>query len=85
MSNAKPMAMGTNRVVLGTCPRGGVAADGGSEEEHRADVAEVRAAGEARDVKMTETETEIATTTATEIETETELGALAINDLSDPA
>jgi hypothetical protein len=75
-------ATGTNKVVLGHRPRGGAAAGGGSEEEEiaheMADVKEDEAAGEARDVVMTETET--ATTVATETETETEAGALAAND-----
>jgi hypothetical protein len=43
-----------------------------------ANVQEDEAAGEARDVVMTETDT--ATTAATETETETEAGALATND-----
>jgi len=34
------MARGTNRVMLGPGPRGGVAADGGSREEEMADVEE---------------------------------------------
>jgi len=53
----------------------------GSEEEKMADVQEEEAAGEARDVVMTETET--ATTAATE--TETDAGALPTNDWSDRA
>jgi len=83
---ARHTATGTNRVVLGHRPRGGAAAGGGSEEEEMADeiademadVQEDEAAGEARDVVMTETET--ATTAATETETESEAGALATND-----
>jgi hypothetical protein len=46
--------------------------------DEMADVQEDEAAGEARDVVMTETET--STTAATETETETEAGALAAND-----
>jgi len=79
------MAMVTNSVVLGHRSRGGAVAQGGSEEEEMADemvdVQEEEAAGEARDVVMTETGT--GTTTATE--TETEVGALATNDQSHPA
>jgi len=59
---------------------GSVAADGGSEEEEKADVAEEEATGEARDVMTTKTETEFGTTTATETETETEAGAKVTND-----
>jgi len=82
-SKATHTATGTNRVVLGHRPRGGGAADGGRAEGEgeMADAEEEEATGEARDVMMTEAE--IATTTATE--TETEVGALATNDLSDPA
>jgi len=69
-------ATGMNRVVLGRRPRQGAAADGGSEEQEMAEVEEEEAAGEARDVVMTETET--VTTAATE--TETEAGALTTND-----
>jgi phage FluMu protein Com len=79
-SDAMYMAMGTHRVVLGCRPRGGAAADGGSEEEERADVQGEEATGEARDVMMTETETATMAATATETETETESGALATND-----
>jgi hypothetical protein len=81
-SEAMNTATGTNRVVLGRRPSGGVVAVEGSEEEEMADemadVQEDEAAGEARDVVMTETET--ATTAANETETETEAGALAAND-----
>jgi hypothetical protein len=73
-------ATGTNRVVFGRRPRGGAAADGGSEEEEMADVQGEEATGEARDVLMTETETATSAATATETETETEAGALATND-----
>jgi hypothetical protein len=70
----------TNRVVIGCRPRGGEAADGGSEEEEMADVQGEEATGEARDVVMTETEAATMAATATETETETEVGALATND-----
>jgi len=84
--NAMHMATGTYRVVLGRRPRGGSAGGGGSEEEEMADemanemadVQEDEAAGEARDVVMTEPGT--ATTAATETESESEAGALATND-----
>jgi hypothetical protein len=79
-SDAMHTATGTNRVVLGRRPRGGAAADGGSEEEEMADVQGEEATGEARDVVMTETETATSAATATETETETEAGALATND-----
>jgi hypothetical protein len=69
-----------NRVVLGRRPRGGAAADGGSEEEEMADVQGEEATGKARDVVMTETETATTATTATETETETDAGAPATND-----
>jgi hypothetical protein len=75
-SEAMHTATRTNRVVPGCRPRGGAAAEGGREEEEMADVHKEEAAGEARDIMMTETET--ATTAATE--TETEAGALATND-----
>jgi len=75
-SEAMHTATGTIRVALGRRPRGGAAAEGGSDEEEMADVQEEEAAGEARDIVMTETKT--ATTAATE--TETEAGALATND-----
>jgi len=79
-------ASATNRVVFGLRPRGGAAVGWGSEEEEIADemaeelagVEEDEAAGEARNVVMTETET--ATTAATATETETEEGALATNE-----
>jgi hypothetical protein len=71
-NEATHTAKGTNRVVLGSRPRGGGAADCGTEE--KADAEEEEATGEARDVMMTEAE--IATTTATKTET----GALATND-----
>jgi hypothetical protein len=64
------MAMGTSRVVLGRRPRGRAAAGGGSEVEEMADemadVQEDEAAGEGRDVVMTETETATTAGTATE-------------------
>jgi len=86
VGKAMHTATGTNRVVLGRRPKGGAAAGGGSEEEEMADdmademadVQEDEAAGDERDVVMTETET--ATTAATETETETEAGAQATND-----
>ena len=84
-SDAMHTATGTNIVVLGRRPRGGVAAEGGSEEQERTDVQGEEATGEERDVVMTETETATTAATATETETETELGALATNDYSDPA
>jgi hypothetical protein len=71
---------GTNRVVLGRVPRGGAAADGGSEEEEMTDVQGEEATGEAKEVVMTETETSTTAATASETETETEVGALATND-----
>jgi hypothetical protein len=79
-SDAMHTATGTNRVVLGHRPRGGAAADGGSEEEEMADAQGEEATGEARDVVMTDTETATTAATATETETETEAGALATND-----
>ena len=79
-SDAMHTATGTNRVVLGRRPRGGAAADGGSEEEEMADAQGEEATGEARDMVMTETETATTAVTATETETETEAGALATND-----
>ena len=72
INEATHTATGTNRVVLGSRPRGGGAAGGGREE--KADAEEEEATGEARDVMMTEAE--IATTTATE----SEAGALATNE-----
>jgi hypothetical protein len=74
------MATGTNRVVLGRRPRGGAAADVGSEEEEMTDVQGEEATGEARNVVMTETKTATTAATATETETETEAGALATNE-----
>jgi hypothetical protein len=66
-------ATGKNRVVLGCSPRGGAAAGEGSEQQRRVDVEDDQAAGEARDVMMTETET------ATIAESETEVEALTTN------
>jgi hypothetical protein len=77
------MALGTNRVVIGSRPMGGEGADGGSREDKMAVVDQHEAIGEPGDVMMTKTK--IATTTATVSETETEAGALAKHDKSDPA
>jgi hypothetical protein len=41
MSEAMHTVMGTNRVVLGRRPRGGAAADGGSEQEELADISKM--------------------------------------------
>jgi len=71
------VALGTNRVLLGHRPKGAVGADGGSEEEHIADVQEEEAPGEVRDIMKTKTD--IATTTMTVTETETDEGAMAKN------
>jgi len=65
------MATGKNRVVLVCISRVRAAAGQGSHKaemaDEMADVQELEAAGEARDVMMTETKT--ATTAATETET----------------
>jgi len=82
-SEATHMAMGTNRVVLGPTPSGGAAAEGGREEEEMADVEQEKAAGQPRDVIMTEKDT--ATDNATIATTQTEAVALTCNDCSDPA
>jgi len=71
-SDAMHTVTGTNRVVLGRRPRGGAAAEGGSEEDEMTDVQGEEATWEARDVVMTETETATMVTTATETETQTE-------------
>jgi len=80
--NRELLPMGTNSVGCGPWPRGGVAADRGSEEAEMADVKEEEAMQVTRDVMMTKTK--IVTTTATVIETETEAGALATKVKSDP-
>jgi len=78
-SAARNMAMGSNRVVLGSTPWG--VAEGGGDEEEMADVDEKEeAAGEERDVTMAETETETATRTLTDSVTEIGTGALPTHD-----
>jgi hypothetical protein len=79
ISESMDMATVTNRVVLGSSPGEGVAADGGYDEDVMADGQEEEAMRKARDGIMTKIEN--ATMTATETETETHAGALTKNDI----
>jgi len=73
------MAIIRNRLVLDPIPRGGAAAEGGTQQEEMADVEKEQAMGEARDVLMTKTATETETMTTMAV-TESEAEALASND-----